>query len=670
MLKLDKIRVDHAAISGCERGRTISAKNPEFNWSVLCDRAGAYQSQYNIEVSCCGEALWSSGWVYSKKQSARYAGKMFPVGAPIDISLTIRDENGETSETSEDYFYYAQLEKWDASWICAAEDIKRRPKLFRRIVDAAPGICAAVMYVSGIGYHHVTVNGVSPDDAVMDPQWTDYTARVPYVFLADLDIGEGSNVVEIAIADGWRHIDSPFLNKHVGEQGPRFGGVPQLSAIIELRYTDGRVERILTDESWQTSYYEILESNIYDGETYDAAQSERSWTNAVICAAPGGKMEVMTLEPIREQEVYSPLSVYSPRDGVYVVDFGQNIAGVARLSLPAGMKAGQTITVRHAEFLDEDGTLYTAPLREAKATDHYIASGDSRDLEIWQPQFTYHGFRYIEIEGWSGPVTRADAEAVALYTDIESDSFFSCGSAIINAIQKNVVQTEKSNIHSVLTDCPQRDERLGWMNDATVRFEETPYNFDIGRIFPKLIRDLRDVQTINGNGAIQCTAPFFVGGNPADPVCSSYLVAGMQSLLFTGNRDIIAEIYDGYAAWEKCLLDRSDAYIVNYSYYGDWASPAYACIGEDGANSAVTPGILMSTGYSYLNCRMLARFAAEIGRTEDIGKYNELADKIAAAYLAKWYDEQSGRVDIGSQASQAFTLWLGLVPLEGREKAA
>lgn len=670
MLKPYKIRIDHAALTAGERGRTISVKNPEFTWAVACDRAGAYQSQYKIEVVCRGELLWSSGWVYSKTQSARYAGKAFPCGYTVEISLTIRDDKGEESESVADYFYYAALESWDAPWICAAEDIKRRPRLFRKVIDAASGLRGAVMYVSGIGYHHVSVNGMSPDDAVMDPQWTDYTARVPFVFLAEPGLHEGANVVEIAVADGWRHIDSPFLNKHVGEQGPRFGGIPQLSAIIELRYSDGHTERITTDESWQTSYYELTESNIYDGETYDASKSARNFENAVCCAAPGGRMEVMTLEPIREQEVYPALSIYSPREGMYVADFGQNLAGVVRLRLPRNMKAGQRITLRHAEFLDEDGTLYTAPLREAKATDCYIASGDSRDLEVWQPQFTYHGFRYVAIEGLCEPLDRHDVESVALYTDIASDSFFSCGSAIINAIQKNVVQTEKSNIHSVLTDCPQRDERLGWMNDATVRFEETPYNFDIGHIFPKLIRDLRDVQTINGNGAIQCTAPFFVGGNPADPVCSSYLVAGMQSLLFTGNRDIINEIYDGFAAWENCLLERSDNYIVNYSYYGDWASPAYACIGEDGANSAVTPGILMSTGYSYLNCHLLARFAAETGRMGDIGKYNALADKIAAAYLGKWYNAETGMVDAGSQASQAFTLWLGLIPLEGREKAA
>ena len=225
-------------------------------------------------------------------------------------------------------------------------------------------------------------------------------------------------------------------------------------------------------------------------------------------------------------------------------------------------------------------------------------------------------------------------------------------------------------MHSILTDCPQRDERMGWMNDATVRFEETPYNFDISRIFPKIVRDLRAEQTKAEDGAITCTAPFIWGARPADPVCSSYLVAGYETWLHRGNTAILAEAFDGFAAWEEHLLARSESYIVNYSYYGDWAGPAYACLSAEAAQSAVTDGRLMSTGYSYLNCRLLTKMAEILGRTADAEKFRAIGENVRAAYLAKWLDPETGIVERGSQGAQAFSLWLGILPEEVREKAA
>jgi alpha-L-rhamnosidase len=209
---------------------------------------------------------------------------------------------------------------------------------------------------------------------------------------------------------------------------------------------------------------------------------------------------------------------------------------------------------------------------------------------------------------------------------------------------------------------------MGWMNDATVRFEETPYNFDIGQMFPKVVRDIVDAQS--PDGAITCTAPYVFGARPADPVCSSFLVAGDMALMHTGNNEIIREAYEKFKAWEDFLLEKSDGYIVNYSYYGDWAGPAYACDHPQGANSAVTPGILMSTGYSYYNCTLIAKFAGLLGFGSDALKYAGIAEKIREAFLDKWFDRESCVVASGSQASYAFSLWLGLIPEEYEQRAA
>ena len=228
--------------------------------------------------------------------------------------------------------------------------------------------------------------------------------------------------------------------------------------------------------------------------------------------------------------------------------------------------------------------------------------------------------------------------------------------------------TERDNMHSILTDCPQRDERMGWMNDATVRFEETPFNFETGAMFRKIVRDIAAGQ--RPDGAISCTIPFVYGAYPADAVCSSYLVAAWQNYLHCGDRETIEENFEGFAAWEKCLLSHSSGYIVDYSYYGDWAGPAYACQGEDGAVSAVTPGALMSTGYSYLNACLLERFAHILGRRQAEAEYHALAEGIRAAMLEKWYCPQTAAMATGSQGCQAFALWLGLIPEADRPRAA
>ena len=270
--------------------------------------------------------------------------------------------------------------------------------------------------------------------------------------------------------------------------------------------------------------------------------------------------------------------------------------------------------------------------------------------------------------GYPGPLGKDDIQAISFYTGIASRGGFRCGSALVNAIQSNVVYTEKSNLHSVLTDCPQRDERMGWMNDSTVRFEETPYNFDIGRLFPKVVRDCMDVQ--GGDGAITCTAPFSFGARPADPVCTSYLLAGWQAYLHTGNISILHEGYPGFKAWNAFLESKSEGLIVQYSHYGDWAAPAYACQTEEYAVSAVTPGILMSTGYFYYNAMLLARMAEALGMTGEAAGHREKAAQIRRAFLHKWWDPDTGIVGTGSQGCQAFALWLDILPPEGRQKAA
>ena len=288
-------------------------------------------------------------------------------------------------------------------------------------------------------------------------------------------------------------------------------------------------------------------------------------------------------------------------------------------------------------------------------------------MSLWTPDFTYHGFRYCQITGLDY-LEPEMIDACLIHTDLENRSSFTCGSPMVNAIQKALVMTERDNMHSILTDCPQRDERMAWMNDATVRFEETPYNFDASRIFPKILQDIKNEQ--RAEGQFTCCAPFIYGGLPADPVCSSYLVAAKEALMHYGELGAVDEFFDGMAAWEDYLLSRSPDGTVDYSYYGDWAAPAYACLSDEGAPSAVTPGVVMSTGYSYYNCKLLADFARRTGRSEAEAKYTEKAEYVRKAFLDKWFDPETGKVATGSMGCQAFALWLGILPNQCEAKAA
>ena len=682
MLKITSVFVDGGRIrEGC-RYCTVDSEKPVFGWAASSSQDGNGQSACRVMVE--GKTLlWDSGWVEKTEQCLAYAGEKLPGGVQLTLTVMIRDKNGEESEPYITSFVSGVLAENEicGKWIAAGEETDGRVLYFRKEFLLAETPESACLYVCGLGYHHVTVGGVDITDAKLEPAHSNYHKIVYYTVHPDVHqlLSGGRNVLGIQVADGWRNNYTEMTRGALGSRVVEFAGPSQLWAMLKVRYSDGREEIIATDESWGVKFGPITNASIFNGETYDARLADKNWdlitsapaegfSPAVEIAPPGGVMRPMALEPIRQAAEYPAIEITTPKPGMFVVDFGQNIAGVIRMVLPENLKAGQTITIRFAEELDEDGTLYTAPLREAKCTDTYIAAGDHRDEILWEPKFTFHGFRYAEITGVDY-VAKEDLTALLWCTDLKNGSLFSCGSALVNQIQKNVVMTEMDNMHSILTDCPQRDERMGRMNDATVRFEETPYNFDIGRMFPKIVRDIRAEQ--REEGQFTCCCPFYFGGLPADPVCSSYLMAAYQAWMHTGNTEILKEGYDGLAAWEDFLLSRSDDYIVNYSYYGDWAGPYYACVGGDidSACNQETHGLIMSTGYSYLNCKLLVKMAEAIGLKEKAAHYAAIGEKVKAAFLAKWHDG-NGKVATGSEGAQAFALWLEILPEEVRQNAA
>ena len=675
-MKAYNIRIEYGR-TDAEQICIIESKNPMISWSVAASR-GERQTACRIMVHDTTENVWDSGWQKTSEQFMRYDGAELIPGEVYELAVYLKDGEGREGIPAKQQFCPGSLNEWQAEWLCQEEEKKDAVVTFVKDFAVKGEIEAACLFVCGLGYHKVYINGESVFTEPMNPAYSEYEKRSYYTVLPGLEgvLKSGSNRIGVNVAPGWRTPDN--ICYELVQRIAQYTGKTQMSAALRIRYVGGEVEWLYTDTSWKYFYGATVSSNLFLGERFDASRLIKDWclpdtdlpdlNQAALTEAPGGRLQPQTLAPIREQEVYAAKSISQVADGVCGVDFGQNIAGVCRIRIPRDIPAGQVIELHHMEFLDEDGRLYLPQLRNAASVDTYVAAGDGKDPEYWQPEYTYHGFRYAEVTGYPQPLLKSDIEAVSVYTDIAKGSMFSCGNSLINQINRNALQTEKANLHSVLTDCPQRDERMGWMNDATVRFEAAPYSFDIGRLFPKVVRDCMDVQ--DGEGSITCTAPFAFGARPADPVCSAYLIAGWESWLHTGNEEIITEAYDAFAAWNQFLLSRSEDYIVNYSYYGDWAAPAYACMSEEYAVSAVTPGELMSTGYFYYNACLLSGMAKLIGREADAVVQEEMAQKIRAAFLNKWWDSTTGKVGTGSQGCQSFALWLDILPVQDRQKAA
>jgi len=345
-----------------------------------------------------------------------------------------------------------------------------------------------------------------------------------------------------------------------------------------------------------------------------------------------------------------------------VLDTGQNLSGWARLRVQG--KRGARVTLRFAESLYPDGTVNQENLRSARATDEYIAKGEG--IETWEPSFTYHGFRYIQVEGYPGEVTASDVEARFVRSDTRPTGEFECSSDLLNRIHRMVWWTEASNQHSIPTDCPQRDERMGWLNDLAARSEEAFYNFDMARFFAKFIADINDAQD-PVTGAITDTAPYRWGSRPADPVSVCYLLFPWLLYQHYGDKKTMADHFSGMKSWVDYLTSRAKDGILQYSYYGDWAEPLGGRTDES-AVSVNTPGLLVSTAFYAYSAELLARMAGVLGKKGEAAKYTALHDEIVAAFNREYWNEQTGGYGTNSEACNAIALYMHLVPEENIQR--
>jgi len=529
----------------------------------------------------------------------------------------------------------------------------------------------AVAYVSGLGLFEFMVNGKKVGDQVLVPALTQYDKRVLYLTfeIGDL-LRRGRNCVGVVLGNG-RYF-APRLR--VPTKTVTFG-LPKLLFELRVEYGDGTSTLLYSDGSWTvTDRGPIRANNEYDGEFYDArldlgqwsepGYDDSKWKFADILPAPGGTLRSQMSEPIRVTETLKPVLLSNPRAGLYIYDIGQNIVGWCRIKVQG--PRGARVSLRHAERLTPEGLLYVDNLRSAKAQDVYILSGEG--VETYEPRFTYHGFRYVEVSGYPEEVTLRSLEAKVVHDDLEPAGSFACSDRLLDRIHRNIRWGVRGNYRSIPTDCPQRDERQGWLGDRSAESLGETYLFDVAAFYSKWLIDIQDCQ--KPTGSIPDVAPAywpFYNDNVTWP--SSYIIIPGHLYRQYGDRRVLERHFDSMKKWITYMSGFVKDGIIDKDNYGDWCVPPeepHLIHSRD--PSRKTPGDFLATAYFYHDLRLMARYASILGKKKESARFLRKAEEIRKAFNKRFYRKAEGIYANGSQTSCVLPLALGLVPPEGRKR--
>ena len=541
---------------------------------------------------------------------------------------------------------------FDEDQMLALPERESAVPIFRKSFTVDRPVKKAILYVTALGLYRASLNGHKVGNHVMAPDWTDYRKRVEYqTYDVTHLIHAGPNAIALLLANGW-------YAGHIGNNGFQFfGSKPALYAQLELSFSDGTRQTVATDSTWKWRPSPILSSDIMLGEDYDArcelknwdqgAMDDSSWSHAELFPKPACLLEAQVGEPVVELRQLNPLSISQPEPGHYIFDLGQNMVGVVRLHVSA--PAGTLLTLRHAEMLNPDGTLYTRNLRHAPSIDHYICKGSG--TETWQPMFTYHGFRYVELTGLPHPPDLSTIRGIVLGSGIAKAGDFQCSNPDINQLQSNIQWGERGNYFSVPTDCPQRDERLGWMGDAQVFIRTATYNANVPSFFTRWLESVDDGQ--NSQGAFGDVSPNTMEGSGSPGWSDAGVICPWTLYQVYGDKQLLARHLPAMIRWVECMRTRSHGFICDGnrgSDFGDWL-----------ANNAETPKDLIGTAFFAYSTHLVADSCAAIGDEQDAAKYRDLYKQIRDAFI-KRYVSANGQVKGHTQCGYLLALRAHLIP--------
>ncbi|HEX4850440.1 MAG TPA: family 78 glycoside hydrolase catalytic domain, partial [Puia sp.] len=596
---------------------------PRFSWQLSSGERNLTQTAYEIRVSEDGKSVsknsklfWSSGKVVSDSSvHVCYQGPALKSGVKYYWQVKVWDNKNKVSPWSETAFWQMgllQSSDWKAKWIRQGfeEDTVQRPSpLFRKKFNASRKISSAIAFITAHGLYEAEINGHRIGDAYLTPGWTSYNKRLQYQ-LYDVSqlLRQGENAIGITLGSGWYRGYIGFTNNK-----NFYGKELALLAQVEINYTDGTKETIGTDETWKSSTGPIKSAEIYNGEYFDARDNKPGWStseyddknwNGVRLANITYDNLIATYnEPIKKHETFKPVRIITTPNGEKVIDFGQNLVGWVIIKVNG--HAGDKIIISHAEVLDKSGNFYTENLRAAKAQDVFVLKGGGE--EIFEPHFTFHGFQFIKIEGYPGELNADNFTAVTLYSDMKKTGSFSCSEPLINRLQHNIQWGQKGNFLDVPTDCPQRDERLGWTGDAQVFSRTAAYNMNVNDFFAKWLLDLAADQ--GSNGAVPFVIPNVLGitiGSTGWADVSTIIPWNMW--LAYADKRILENQYPSMKAWVDYMRSQSKNDLWNTGFhFGDWLF--YRPDDDNDGRAAVTDKYLIAQCFYARSTQLLINAA-------------------------------------------------------------
>lgn len=662
------LKIRRFACEGLEKGCVTDEKKPCFSYSVQSDRQGAGLVRARLKVGDWEAECYS-------QITIPYEGKSLEPFQVYQAELQVWDDAGQTASRTLTFETGRMDTPWKAEWISDGEysftekKVSPVPMTFQKSFKAQKEVKSARIYATAMGIYEITLNGEKAGDEYFAPGFTSYKTRLQYQTYDVTGLIHEDNELIVAVGGGWAAGSFVFTRKN------RISADRQ-ALLLELRitYTDGTEEVIGTDESFQvTEEGNYRASDFYDGETYDAtidlesiawrsASKEKLRVHPRLFAAQGA--------PVKAHQTMVPVSVVPTKEGL-IYDFGQNFAGVVVLTIQG--KKGQVVTVRHAELLNPDNTLNTAFLRTAKATVTYICK---EGHQVYSPRLTYMGFRYISIEGIEEQCI--EVQARALYSDLEQTGEFACSNEALNRLQQNIVWSARSNFMDIPTDCPQRDERMGWTGDIAVFAPTACYNFDMSRFLDKWLADAAAEQL--PTGGIPNTIPAQGYGFPATMPAMAVDFWGDACILVPwaeyqarGDIRILEKYYpmmkkyvDACRFWAGLLSFGKHKYLwhtPSVLHFGDWVAPDVPKMSQWQKRSkwTATASLKHTSG-------LLSKIAEILGRDEDAARYQQISEKTADAYLSLLTDGK-GTLKEEFQTAYVLPLHFGMFPEDVRKKA-
>jgi alpha-L-rhamnosidase len=664
----------------------IGVRAPRLSWRIRADRRGTMQSAYQIRVATDSGALaraplWDSGKIPSSSSIFRpYGGPATHSGTRYYWQVRVWDDEGRSSPWSTPGFWETGLldrGDWSAQWITPdlSEDTSRAnpSPMLRREFTVPQGVASARLYITSLGLNLVELNGQRVSDHLFRPGWTSYDKRLQYdTYDVTGLVRSGANAIAVTLGDGW-------YRGHLGFEGKRnnYGTRLGLLAQLVIRYPDGHTQVIATDGQWKSATGPILMSDIYDGETYDARLEKPGWSsagyddrawhgvrtlNSVAAAliAPVGP-------PVRRMQELKPVRIIHTPAGETVFDLGQNMVGWVRLKVNG--PAGTTVLLRHAEVLDKAGNLYTANLRDAAQAMRYILSGNG--VEVFEPHFSFQGFRYVAVDGFPGTPTLDAITGIVVYSDMAPTGTFETSNALVNRLQQNIVWGQRGNFLDIPTDCPQRDERLGWTGDAQVFSRTAAFNMDVSGFFAKWLADIPADQ--HSNGAVPWVIPDVIGrSNPNLAASAGWsdvaVIVPWNVYQAYGDTGVLSRQYASMRAWvdyERAQAGPTFLWTKGF-HFGDWL--AFQTNRAD-YPGATTDKDLIATAYYAHSTDLLARTAEVLGRADDARNYRALFENIRAAFQRE-YVTSTARLTSNTQTAYVLALDFDLLPDAMRPEAA